>query len=111
MNVVGVTACISGVAHTYMAAEALEKACKKAGYKITVETQGALGSENRLEEADIAQADIAVIIADINIEDVQRFSNMRVVRCSIAHFLRNSDKVIQAIEKLRCAPPNSELIL
>ncbi len=111
MNIVGVTACISGVAHTYMAAEALEKACKKAGYKISVETQGALGSENRLEEADIAQADVAVIIADINIEDPQRFSNIRVVRCSIAHFLRSGNKVMQAIEKLRCAPPGSELVL
>ncbi|MCF7364118.1 fructose PTS transporter subunit IIB [Vibrio sp. A1-b2] len=111
MKIVGVTACISGVAHTYMAAEALEKACKKAGYKISVETQGALGSENQLEESDIAEADVAVIIADINIDGVERFSQTRIVRCSIAHFLRNSEEVLQAIKKIRNAPPNAELIL
>ncbi len=111
MNIIGVIACISGVAHTYMAAEALEKACKRAGYKVAVETQGALGSENQLTESDIAQADIAVIIADINIEGEQRFNNMRLVRCSIAHFLRNDSQVMQAIEKLRCAPLGSEMVL
>lgn len=62
MEIVGVTACISGVAHTYMAAEALEKLGKKSGHKVTVETQGALGSENQLTEAQIAAADVAVII-------------------------------------------------
>ncbi|KJY82929.1 PTS fructose transporter subunit IIB [Vibrio galatheae] len=111
MKIVGVTACISGVAHTYMAAEVLEKSCKKAGYKISVETQGALGSENQLAASDIADADVAVIIADINIEGAERFSQTRVVRCSITHFLRNSAEVLLAIEKIRKAPPNAELIL
>ncbi|MBU2895362.1 fructose PTS transporter subunit IIB [Vibrio hepatarius] len=111
MKIVGVTACISGVAHTYMAAEVLEKTCKKAGYNISVETQGALGSENHLEENVISDADVAVIIADINIEGVERFSHTRIVRCSIAHFLKNSSHVLQAIEKIRNAPPNAELIL
>lgn len=111
MKIIGVTACISGVAHTYMAAEALEKACKKSGYKISIETQGALGSENHLEEADITEADVAVIIADINIEGIERFSQIRIVRCSIAHFLRHSTEVLQAIEKIRNAPPNTTLIL
>ncbi|USD67229.1 PTS fructose transporter subunit IIB [Vibrio sp. SCSIO 43136] len=111
MNIVGVTACISGVAHTYMAAEALEKMCKKAGHKISVETQGALGSENQLDPNEIDQADVAVIIADINIEGEQRFEHTRVVRCSIAHFLRNDSEVMQAIEKARFSPPNSEIVL
>lgn len=111
MNIVGVTACISGVAHTYMAAEALEKACKKAGYKVSVETQGALGSENTLNESDIAQADVAVIIADINIEGFDRFSGKRVVRCSISHFLRNGAEVMLAIDKIRRAPPHAEITL
>ncbi len=102
---------MSGIAHTYMAAETLEKACKKAGYKVLVETQGALGNENWLEEADIVQADVVVIIADINIEGIQRFNNKRVVRCSVTHFLRNSASIMQAIEKLRHAPPSSEVML
>jgi len=111
MNIVAITACISGVAHTYMAAEALEKACKKAGFKVSVETQGALGSDNQLQESDIAQADVAVLIADINIDGMERFNNTRILRCSIAHFLRNESEVMAAIKKLRHAPPNSEFIL
>lgn len=111
MEIVGVTACISGVAHTYMAAELLEKTSKKAGYKIHVETQGALGSENQLTESQIESASVAVIISDINIEGIERFSQTRIVRCSIAYYLRNADEVMQAIEKIRLAPPNSEILL
>ena len=47
-KIVAVTACAAGIAHTYMAAESLEKAAKKAGYKIKVETQGSIGAENVL---------------------------------------------------------------
>lgn len=111
MEIVGVTACISGVAHTYMAAELLEKSSKKAGYKISVETQGALGSENQLTEQQIEKASVAVIISDINIEGIERFNQMRIVRCSIAYYLRNADEVMLAIEKIRLAPPNSEIVL
>lgn len=111
MEIVGVTACISGVAHTYMAAEALEKLGKKSGHKVTVETQGALGSENQLTEAQIAAADVAVIISDINIEAADRFENTRVVRCTISHFLRHSEEVMTAIDKIRQAPRGSEIIL
>ena len=99
MKIVGVTACISGVAHTYMAAEVLEKTCKKAGYNISVETQGALGSENHLEENVIGEADVAVIIADINIEGVERFSHTRIVRCSIAHFLKTALRFCKRLKK------------
>lgn len=109
MEIVGVTACISGVAHTYMAAEALEKICKKAGYKVTVETQGALGSENQLDEAQIASADVAVIISDINIEGAERFKHCRVVRCTISQFLRSTDEVMLAITKVRQAPRGAEV--
>ena len=52
-RIVAVTACAAGIAHTYMAAESLEKAAKKTGYKIKVETQGSIGAENVLTEKDI----------------------------------------------------------
>lgn len=104
MNLVGVTACISGVAHTYMAAELLEKSAKKAGHKIDVETQGALGAENSLEQEAIDRADVAFIIADINIEGVERFEYSRLIKMSISDFLRNPELAISAIERARRAP-------
>ncbi|MFQ8921584.1 MAG: fructose-specific PTS transporter subunit EIIC [Clostridium paraputrificum] len=77
-KIVAVTACAAGIAHTYMAAESLEKAAKKAGYKIKVETQGSIGAENVLTEKDIETADVVIIAADINI-DLIRFSGKRVL--------------------------------
>lgn len=104
MKLVGVTACISGVAHTYMAAELLEKSAKKAGYKIQVETQGALGSENAVDQASIDEADVAFIIADINIEGVERFAQSRLIKMSISDFLRNPELAMSAIERAKRAP-------
>lgn len=77
-KIVAVTACAAGIAHTYMAAESLEKAAKKTGYKIKVETQGSIGAENVLTEKDIETADVVIIAADINI-DLMRFSGKRVL--------------------------------
>lgn len=77
-RIVAVTACAAGIAHTYMAAESLEKAAKKTGYKIKVETQGSIGAENVLTETDIETADVVIIAADINI-DLMRFSGKRVL--------------------------------
>lgn len=77
-RIVEVTACAAGIAHTYMAAESLEKAAKKTGYKIKVETQGSIGAENVLTETDIETADVVIIAADINI-DLMRFSGKRVL--------------------------------
>ena len=77
-KIIAVTACAAGIAHTYMAAESLEKAAKKTGYKIKVETQGSIGAENVLTEKDIETADVVIIAADINI-DLMRFSGKRVL--------------------------------
>ncbi|MGI0117230.1 fructose PTS transporter subunit IIB [Zooshikella sp. RANM57] len=111
MEIVGVTACISGVAHTYMAAELLEKTCKKAGYKINVETQGALGCEHELSPEHIERANVAVIISDINIAGIERFDQLRVVRCSITHFLCKTQDVMAAIERARNIPPATRIVL
>ncbi|MDD7909840.1 MULTISPECIES: PTS fructose transporter subunit IIB [Pseudovibrio] len=111
MRIVGVTACLSGVAHTYMAAELLEKKAKKAGHSITVETQGALGSENTLTAGVIADAEAVVIVADINIEGYERFENARVLRSTISAFLKDPSHVLDALEKLRIAPPGTKISL
>jgi len=77
MKIVAVTACPTGIAHTYMAAEQLEKAAKRLGHVIKVETQGAMGIENELTAADVNSADVAIIAADIALERPERFDRIR----------------------------------
>lgn len=72
-NIVAVTACAAGIAHTYMAAESLEQAGKKLGYNVKVETNGAIGAENVLTAEDIESADLVLVAADIKI-DPMRFT-------------------------------------
>ncbi len=60
-KIIAVTACPSGVAHTYMAAEALESAAKAKGWEVKVETQGSIGLENELTAADVAEADMVIL--------------------------------------------------
>ncbi len=64
-NIVAVTACAAGIAHTYMAAESIEQAAKKKGYEVKVETNGAIGAENELTKKDIEVADLVIVTSDI----------------------------------------------
>lgn len=93
MKIVAVTACPTGIAHTYMAADALVKAAPKFNVQIKVETQGAMGVENPLSLHDIAQADKVLIVSDIEIEQAARFDGMNKVTISIEEVLLNVDKV------------------
>lgn len=76
-RLVGITACPTGIAHTFMAANALEKAARALGHTMKVETQGSVGAKNQLTSEDIAAADAVVIAADTKV-DVSRFTGMRV---------------------------------
>ena len=71
---VGVTSCATGIAHTYMAADAIKKACKKHGIKVKVETQGAISVENELKPNEIAMADLIVFANDVQVKNVERFA-------------------------------------
>ncbi|OAN10895.1 PTS fructose transporter subunit IIB [Photobacterium jeanii] len=93
MKIVAVTACPTGIAHTYMAADALTKAAPKYNVHIKVETQGAMGIENQLTSHDIAQADKVLIVSDIEIEQAARFETMDTIKISIEDVLLNVDKV------------------
>ncbi|EUJ41879.1 PTS fructose transporter subunit IIC [Brochothrix campestris] len=75
-KIVAVTACATGIAHTYMAAESLEQAAKALGYDVKVETNGAIGAENVLSAADIASADLVIVASDIKIDPI-RFTGKR----------------------------------
>ncbi|MDP9898259.1 fructose-specific PTS transporter subunit EIIC [Variovorax ginsengisoli] len=76
LNIVAITSCPTGVAHTFMAAEALEQGAKALGYRIKVETQGSVGAQNTLQPQDIAGADLVVIAADTQVNR-DRFAGKR----------------------------------
>lgn len=83
MRYVAITACPTGIAHTYMAAEKLQMAAADAGHQIKVETQGSIGAENVLTAADIAAADAVIIAADKNVE-LDRFAGKKVLKVGVA---------------------------
>lgn len=108
---VAVTACVSGVAHTYMAAERLEKLCQQEKWQIKIETQGALGTENLLSEEDIQRADAVLLITDIELVGAERFIDSSYVQSGISAFLRDPSKVMSAVCKVLAAPQRTHLIL
>lgn len=97
MRIVAVTACPTGVAHTYMAAEQLEKTARKLGHAIKVETQGAMGIENQLSQDDIDEADVAIFATDIVLEGLERFDRIRKVEVSVQSVLKNPEAVFGRI--------------
>lgn len=93
MKIVAVTACPTGIAHTYMAAEQLEKTAKKLGHAIKVETQGAMGIENELSQAEIDSADVFILAADIAIEQPERFDKIRKVEVPVQSVIKNPEAI------------------
>lgn len=92
---VGITSCPTGIAHTFMAAEALRKAAAELGHVIKVETQGSVGAKNQLTPEEIAQADAVIIAADTHV-DVSRFTGKRLHQTSTKQALKEGKGVIQA---------------
>lgn len=76
MKIVAVTSCPTGIAHTYMAAEQLEKTGRSLGHEIKVETQGAMGIENRLTADEISAAEYVIFAADIEVQERGRFDGL-----------------------------------
>lgn len=98
MKIVAVTACPSGVAHTYMSAEALERAAKAKGIKVKVETQGSIGIENKLTEEDIKDADVVVLTNDIGLKGMERFDGKPIVKVGVSDLVKKADKIVEKIE-------------
>ncbi|MFV3379976.1 PTS fructose-like transporter subunit IIB [Pseudomonas sp. NY15354] len=88
-RLVAVTACPTGVAHTFMAAEALQQAAKDLGYLLTVETQGSVGARNPLSAEAIAAADVVLLAADIEVPTA-RFAGKRIYRCGTGVALKQA---------------------
>lgn len=91
---VAITACPTGVAHTFMAAEALQQGATKHDYIIDVETQGSVGAKNILTAEAIEAADIVILATDIEV-NTDRFVGKRVYRCSTGFALKQTDKAFQ----------------
>ncbi|MDH0619682.1 PTS fructose-like transporter subunit IIB [Pseudomonas fulva] len=89
VRIVAVTACPTGVAHTFMAAEALQQAAQQMGYQLTVETQGSVGARNPLSAEAIAAADVVLLAADIEVP-AARFAGKRIYRCGTGIALKQA---------------------
>ena len=98
MKIIALTACPTGIAHTYMAAEQLDKTAKALGHQIKVETQGAMGIENELSENDIRQADVAIFAADIAVEKRERFQKIKILRVSVQEAIKNPRGVFAKLQ-------------
>ncbi|HHV09544.1 MAG TPA: PTS fructose transporter subunit IIB [Clostridiales bacterium] len=98
MNIVGITACIAGIAHTYIAKEKLVTAAKELGHSIKIETQGTIGVEDQLTPADVAAADVVIIAADIGVMNLERFVGKRKVEVPISVVMKSPKALIQKVE-------------
>lgn len=94
VRLVAVTACPTGVAHTFMAAEALQQAAQQLGYDFKVETQGSVGARNPLSAEDIAAADVVLLAADIEVNP-ERFAGKRIFRCATGIALKQPQATLE----------------
>ncbi|ATA20104.1 fructose-specific PTS system IIB-like component [Gibbsiella quercinecans] len=100
LSIVAVTACATGVAHTYMAAEQLERLAKDNNLAIKIETQGVLGIKNKVTAADVNLADLAIIASDITIDEPSRFDGCRIINVRISSLLLRPSELIVSIKKI-----------
>ena len=91
--ILAVTGCPTGIAHTYMAAEALEKKAKELGYRIKVETRGSGGAKNVLTKAEIAEAECIIVAADTQVP-MDRFAGKPVIQCKVADGISKAEQLI-----------------
>lgn len=94
MNIVGVTSCIAGLAHTPMAAKSLEKEGARLGHRVKIEQQGAMGILDRISPQDISDADFVLIAADRSIEEEERFAGKTIIRVKIGQCVSHAADVI-----------------
>ncbi|MGW7288195.1 fructose-specific PTS transporter subunit EIIC [Streptomyces sp. NPDC054847] len=100
LKLLAVTACPTGIAHTYMAAEKLTQAAQALGVDMKVETQGSIGAENTLSDNDVREADGIIIAADKDV-DRSRFAGKKVLAVGVSEGIRHPE---QLIERVQCAP-------
>lgn len=94
--IVAVTACPTGIAHTYMAAEAIEKKAKELGYQVKVETRGSGGAKNVLTDDEIAKAAGVIVACDANVP-TDRFDGKKVIECQVSDGINKTEELIKRI--------------
>ncbi len=94
MFVVGITACPTGIAHTYMAQQSLENECKQRGYEYHFETQGSIGIENELSQDDIDRADMIILAVAIQIEEEERFEGKKIFYANVDEAISYPERVL-----------------
>lgn len=94
--IVAVTACPTGIAHTYMAAEAIEKKAKELGYQVKVETRGSGGAKNVLTDDEIAKAAGVIVACDTNVP-TDRFDGKKVIECQVSDGINKAEELIKRI--------------
>lgn len=104
MKIVAVSACTAGIAHTYMAQEALEQECKKRGIECKVETQGGMGIDNELDQDEIDEADVVIMAVAVGIEMEERFDQKRdegkVIEVDPSYAIKNTVELIDRAKEL-----------
>lgn len=94
--IVAVTACPTGIAHTYMAAEAIEKKAKELGYQVKVETRGSAGAKNVLTDDEIAKATGVIVACDTNVP-TDRFDGKKVIECQVSDEINKTEELVKRI--------------
>ncbi len=97
LKLLAVTSCPTGIAHTYMAAENIEKKAKEAGHRIKVETRGSGGAENVLTSQEIAEADCIIVAADMQVP-MERFHGKKVIQCKVSDGIGKAAELIKRAE-------------
>ena len=98
MKILAITACPTGIAHTYMAAESLELLGKKLGHAIKVETQGAMGIENELTPDDVAGAQALIIASEVPIQGRDRFRGIaRILEVPVQLAIKNPQEIFDRL--------------
>ncbi|MFJ5265833.1 fructose-specific PTS transporter subunit EIIC [Streptomyces sp. NPDC088387] len=104
VRLLAVTACPTGIAHTYMAAEKLAQAAQSLGIEMKVETQGSIGAENVLSDNDVRSADGIIVAADKDV-DLSRFAGKRVLKVGVAEGIRQPERLIEQVASAPVLPP------
>lgn len=104
MKIVAVSACTAGIAHTYMAQEAIEQECRNRGIECKVETQGGMGIDNELEQDEIDEADVVIFAVAVGIEMEERFDEKReegkIIEVDPSYAIKNVSELIDEAEAL-----------
>lgn len=99
MKIVGITACPTGIAHTYITRKKILEAANELGFECTIETQGTIGVENQLKQEDIESCDVVILAVDVKISGEERFKGKPIVRVRTSEALKNAKGLLEKVEK------------